>query len=277
MSSKLIFNGKLVDEGKVHISPDNRSFRYGDGFFETIKVVAGNIQLAAWHFERLFTSMDVLQFQFPARFDVAHLTEQILSVVKANGHASFARVRLTVFRGDGGLFDEESLVTNYIIQSWPLNVTAFNENGLVLDIFKQARKACDHFSHIKSNNYLSYAMAALWAKQEKLNDAIVLNMYDRIADTSIANIWIVKDGVIKTPALAEGCVNGIMRRYILSSCRKDGLPVEESAITIDELLQASEVFVTNAIQGIRWVKQVNSSEYPFNMSKRLFNNYLQST
>jgi branched-subunit amino acid aminotransferase/4-amino-4-deoxychorismate lyase len=168
-----------------------------------------------------------------------------------------------IFRGDGELYGEENNFPNYIIQTWERNETCnqFNKDGFVIDVFKDSRKACDNYAHVKSNNYLPYIMGALWTKKNKLNDAIILNSYNSIADTTIANIFILKDGIIKTPALTEGCVNGVMRRHLLKCMREEGMPVDETAISIEDVLQASEIFLTNAAYGIRWVKQCGRSEY----------------
>jgi aminodeoxychorismate lyase len=259
----LSYDGRISKKGKPLISPDNRSFRYGDGFFETMKMVNGKIILEEYHFERLFTSLALLKFQNPIFFTPAYLREQVTELAKKNGHQKLARVRLTVFRGEGGLYDVTDHYPHHLVQTWELNAatTTLNENGLTLGIYKDARKICDHFSHIKSNNYLAYTMAALWAKEQKLNDALLLNSHDRISDATIANIFIVKDGLIKTPALGEGCVSGVMRRYILQSLRKENMPVEETQLQVEDVLQASEIFLTNAIYGIKWVKQLGDSGY----------------
>jgi branched-subunit amino acid aminotransferase/4-amino-4-deoxychorismate lyase len=267
-NQKLIHNGKLLDESKLLISPNNRSFRYGDGCFETMKIVNGNICLEGLHFERLFASLELLQFEKPNYLTPDYLKEQILQLAQKNKHNKLVRIRLTFFRGDGGLYDAENHFPNYIIQSWELNpqTNLLNENGLMVDIFKDAKKVCDNYSHLKSNNYLSYAMAALWAKKNHLNDALLLNPYNNISDATIANVWVVKNGIIKTPALTEGCVAGVMRKYLLQKLRDASMPVQETSIAVDELLQANEIFLTNAIQGIRWVKQCGNSNYQNQLS-----------
>lgn len=260
---KMILNGVLMDADKPVITADNRSFRYGDGCFETMKAINGTIIHANEHFERFFTSLELLQFDKPNYLTAAYLTEHITKLLQQNGHTKCARIRLTLFRGNGGLYDAENHFPNYLIQTWNLNTSnnQLNENGLVIDIYKDARKVCDHFSHVKSNNYLSYAMAALWAKKNHLNDALLLNPYDKIADATIANIFIVQNGILKTPAITEGCVNGIMKNYLLQCMRKENMPVEETSLSIDNVLQAQEVFLTNSIYGIRWVKQCGNSNY----------------
>lgn len=274
----LLYNGKINKADKLLISPNNRSFRYGDGFFETIKVLKGKILLADMHMERLFSSLELLQFQPPGYFTPGYIKEHILALAKKNQQDKLARVRVTVFRGEGGLYDVENHFPNHLIQTWELNPANnyLNENGLVLGIYKDARKVCDHFSTVKSNNFLSYAMAALWAKQQKLNDVILLNPYDRVADATIANVFVVKDGVIKTPSLTEGAVKGVMRRHILKCLREENMPVEEIQLEVEDILQASELFLSNAIYGIRWVKQLGESGYTNQLSSLLHKKIIRS-
>jgi branched-chain amino acid aminotransferase len=270
-------NGKIYNADGLLISPNNRSFRYGDGFFETMKMINGKISLADYHFERLFASLELLQFDKPNFFTVDYLKKNIEELVNKNGHSKIARIRLMVYRGDGGLYDPDNHFPNHLIQTWQLNESnnKLNENGLVIDIFKDARKACDNYSHVKSNNYLFYAMAALWAKKNNLNDALLLNGYNRICDTTIANVFIVKDGTVKTPALTEGCVAGVMRRHLLNCFRKENISVEETTIEVDELLQASEFFLTNSIYEIRWVKSCGRSNYRNELAVFLYKKFFE--
>jgi branched-chain amino acid aminotransferase len=274
---KMIFNGVMIDAEKPVITADNRSFRYGDGCFETMKAVNGKIFHANEHFERFFSSLELLQFDKPNYLTAAYLTDHINKLLQQNGHKKLARIRLTLFRGNGGLYEAENHFPNYIIQTWDLNNSnnKLNENGLVIDIYKDARKVCDNYSQLKSNNYLSYAMAALWAKKNHLNDALLLNPYDKIADATIANVFIVQDGIIKTPAVTEGCVNGIMKNYLLQCLRKENMPVEETMLIVDDVLQAQEVFLTNSIYGIKWVKQCGNSNYTLQTAALLHKKFIE--
>ena len=265
-------NGQIIREDNAFISINNRSFRYGDGCFETIKVVGNKLLFSDFHFERLFSSLATLQFDVPSYITPDFLQTQILTLVRKNHHEKLARVRLTIYRGDGGLYDPQNLLPNYLIQTWELSPAnnKLNENGLIIDIFKDARKVCDRYSSIKSNNYLAYAMAALWVKQQQLNDAILLNPYNRVADATIANVFIVKDGIVKTPTLAEGCINGIMRRHLLQKLPSLGIEAEETTLTVENLLEADELFLTNSIYGIRWVKEMQGKVYGNQMAARIF-------
>lgn len=181
-----------------------------------------------------------------------------------------------MFRGDGGLYDKVEAHPNFIIQSWEGNNDSnlINSNGLVLDFFNDVKKSCDSFSNLKSNNFLAYAMGAFFAKKNNLHDCLIYNCYNRICETTIANVFIIINGVIKTPALSQGCVNGVMRRYLIDCFRKEGFSVIEGEILLEELLQASEVFLTNAIYGMRWVKSVGESNYTNTMAGMLHQKFV---
>ncbi|RFM26133.1 aminotransferase class IV [Deminuibacter soli] len=269
----MMLNGKILPAETACISADNRSFRYGDGFFETMKMLNGVLVLGRLHMERLFASLDTLLFQKPPLLTAESLQEEVLRLVQKNRHQRAARIRITVFRGDGGLYDAENLHPNILIQSWELPPAAgrFNENGLVTGVYTRARKAADDFSHVKSNNYLCYVMAALWAKQQQLNDALLLNTGGRLADATIANIFVVHEGIVKTPAITEGCVGGVMRRHLLAAMHAAGIPAQETRLEPEVLREASEVFLTNSINGIRWVHAVNDQHYRHKVSFMLYN------
>lgn len=268
-------NGKVIAASEACLQVDNRSFRYGDGCFETMRLFQGKILLCDLHMERLFSSLDMLGYDVPIDFTSKYLTSAVEELATRN-QLPYARVRLTIYRGNGGLTNFDSNTPGFLIETFPLpaEAPAINAEGLVLDCYPDSVKASDRFSSLKTNNFLCYALAANWAAKQKLDDALIQNAFGRIADTTIANIFIVKDGSIKTPALTECCVAGIARRYLLAELRKHDFPVQETAITLDDVLQANEVFVTNALRGINWVKQVQSSQYSAQLSRELFGKFI---
>lgn len=264
-------NGKFFTASEKIFGADNRSFRYGDGFFETIKMVDGKLPLQQLHFDRITNSMETLKFTLAKKFSFSKLEQEILEVATKNHHHAFGRIRITFFRNDGGLYEVQHHQPNILIQSFELGAAHnhLNENGLVIDVYPTARKACDIFSNVKSNNYLPYTMAALWAKENKLNDALVLNSNNNIADSTIANIFIVKDGIVKTPALTEGCVSGVMRKHLIARLKQHNMPVEETTISVAEVLNADEVFLTNAIKGIQWVQYCGEKQFADSVTKQV--------
>lgn len=258
---------------------DNKSYRYGDGLFETMKVIHEKICLEKYHFERFFSSLQLLQMELPELLTAEKLRQQVLQLCKKNNCSGLARVRLSAFRGNGGIF-EGSDEMQYLIECWPLNesVDRLNENGLIIDIYPDARKSCDSFSNIKSANFLPYVMAARYAKQNKWNDCLVLNVNDRIADSTIANVFLVKGEKIITPRLSEGCINGVMRRYLLEKIREADfeMRIEEGLLTVDDLLSADEVFLTNAIQGLKWVAGFRDKKYSSIATTKIYSRFIQT-
>ena len=272
-----IYNDKFYPANTPVITPGNRSLRYGDGLFETIKIVEGKIINKDFHFERLFNGLKLLQFKIPKNFNTVFLHDKIIGLVKKNKHVASARVRLMIFRGNGGIFDPENLRPNYIIESWPLSTPMnLNENGLVVDVFPGAKKSCDSFSNLKSNNYLPYVMAGLFAKKNKLNDCIVLNSFDRVCDSAIANIFIIKKNKIFTPPLSEGCVAGVMRRWLLENSGLKKYKILEKNLSVADIKDADEFFLTNSIYYLRWVKTFQGKNYPNKIATEIYNHIVQT-
>jgi branched-chain amino acid aminotransferase len=267
-----IFNGKLFKKNADILSASSRGLRFGDGLFETIKSINGHLQFSDEHFARLWTGLQVLQFKIPKQFNADSLQNEIMSLLLKNGHSKIARVRLTVFRAEGGLYDEIDHKPDYLIQTWALadETGVWNSNGLVLGIYAHAKKSCDILSNLKHNNFLPYVMAALHAKKEKWNDAVLLNTESRLCDTTIANIFLIKNDVIYTPALQEGCIAGRMRKHIISQLKAANEIVVEAEVSIDDLYKADEVFLTNSVYNIRWVQSAGEKEYANVGTKKIF-------
>lgn len=275
--NSICFNGKVVSGNEPILMASNRGYRYGDGLFETMKVVNGNIALNQFHFERLFSGLSLLKFEIPKLFTVEKLQHEIMHLCRKNECEKLARVRLSVFRGNGGLYDEDKTL-QYIIECWPLNesATKLNENGLVIDVYPDAEKSCDKFSNLKSANFLPYSMAAQYARENKLNDCLVLNNSGGIADSTIANLFIIKNQIILTPGLEEGCVSGVMRRHLIEKLQASGYELREEALTVSILKTADEIFLTNAINGIRWVKQFRDTMYTNNNAAQIYNRFIKT-
>ena len=272
MKGWLNLNGDLIEEKTPVIRADNRAFRYGDGLFETMKVVLGSIRLKELHFERLFRGMETLQIIMQGFISGDILEEQVKRTIRKNQISGPARVRLTVYRGDGGLYDFNNTSAGYVIQVWMLSSSSMdmNEKGLKLGLYDGARKAMDSLANIKSNNYLVYAMGAIHAKKYQLNDCIILNTANRVCDSTIANVFWAKDGKIFTPPLTDGCVAGVMRSHLLQQLPTLGYEVEEKEADPDELTQADELFLTNAVNGVRWVSDFRGKKYGNTLSSRIF-------
>jgi branched-chain amino acid aminotransferase len=245
--------------------------RYGDGLFETIKYKNGQWILVQDHLARLWNGMQLLQFDIPAFFNPEMLVMQAEKLIQKN-HLTSARIRINVFKGEGGLYDARHHRPNYTIETWSLPHSSgeLNENGLCCCIYEEALKSQDRFSNSKLNNFLPYTQGALFAKQKKCNDAIILNHQKNICDSTIANIFIIKEKNIYTPPLSEGCIAGVTRHFILSELKKNNYSIMEKPISVAELFDADEVFFTNAIYTMRWVRSIEDKIYSNEETRKIY-------
>jgi branched-chain amino acid aminotransferase len=277
MDAYINLDGKIIRSDKPVLRAQSRAARYGDGLFETLRTWNGVPVLWENHTERLYQGMQALGFVLPGYFTPSYLLEQIGSTLLANKIDGWARVRLMVYRSEGGLYDPQNMFPHLIVEAWPLpqgNMT-FNENGLVLGVYDSAVKTADAFSAYKHNNFLPYFMGAMHAKANHWNDAILLNGYGRIADTTIANIFWVSNQQLFTIPLTEGPVSGTMRKFIIEHPLPNW-PVQESKASVQSLMEADEVFLTNAVYGVRWVKTLQDHSYTPQMAAQLYQHILKT-
>lgn len=265
--SYININGKITPIADGRIPVDNGAFRYGYGLFETMLVQDGEIRMAEDHFNRLFDGAAQLYFEQPALMTGDWLEEQVLRTVSRNGLEKLCRVRLQLFAGGGGLFSNESRHPGFLIECFPLDpeTLGLNENGLVAGIATGIAKCIDTLSNLKTCNALIYAIAAKQAKANKWNDALVVNTDSHIIESSIANIFWIKDNVVYTPPLSEGCVAGIMRQHVIRT-----IDVTEKQLTVHGLLTADEVFLTNAIKKVRWIGRIADTTYCNTMTRDIY-------
>lgn len=256
--SYINLNGKIIEAGAAGLPIDNRAFRYGHGLFETMLVQNGAIQLANYHWERLMGSANALYFKLPKLLTQAVLEVEVLKTVRKNGLEPLCRVRLQVYAGTGGLLEEGDSHAGYLIECFPLDeqILQLNEAGLVVGIAEGVRKANDLLANHKTSNALIYAIAARQAKENKWNDALICNTAENIIESTIANIFRVKDGQVSTPPLNEGCVAGVMRSYIMSTIKVTEIPLTQAMLE-----DADAVFLSNAIRRIKWVRMIGDKEY----------------
>lgn len=272
----ICFDGNILPAGQSVLMADNRGYRYGYGLFETMKVVKGNIVLADYHFQRFFKSLELMKMTTASFLTKEELIRQVINLCRQNNCAQLARVRLSVFGGNGNLYELPETI-QYIIECRPLGEepAQLNKDGLLTGVFSGSQKSCDPFSNLKSANFLPYVMAAKYAKENSLDDCLVTNVHGRVADTTIANLFLVSEERIITPALSEGCINGIMRRHLIEQLNMAGYIVTEQPVTIKDIKNADEVFLTNAVSGIRWVRQFEEVNYNNSLTAKIYRQYIE--
>lgn len=255
------FNGTLLPANSPIITAANRGLRYGDGIFETMKWSEDRIAYADDHFERLFRGLSVLRFDTPPHFSPEFFTGEIIKLLEKQKLAS-ARLRLTVIRGEGSLTHSNNGETLFIIEVSALRVETENSGkGKRLCIYTEARKTADILSPLKHNNYLPYCMGAMFAKANGYDDALLLNQFDRVCDSTIANIFLIHDNRIYTPALSEGCVAGIIRKNLIKLLPHLGFEIMETKVDQVLIEKAEAAFLTNSIINIKAVECINEKTF----------------
>jgi len=249
-------NGVFYDSESPVLSHLNRGFLYGDALFETMHANGTHIQFFEDHVERLMDGMKMLKMIIPEEFITKSIEKQIVKLLRKNRHLKGARIRLTVFRNEGGKYTPLTNEVSYLIESekLPLYQYELNKKGLQIDLFNELRKPINYLSNLKTTNDLLYVLAGNFKKENELDECIIINQNNEVCEAISSNLFIVKDQVIKTPPLKSGCLNGIMRKKIISFAKDLGFKISVNyAIAPQELLDCDEVFLTNAIKGIQWV------------------------
>ena len=258
------FNGQILDDSQVQFGTENRAFKYGDAVFESMKFSHGKIIFWEDHYFRLMSSMRILRMEIPMNFSPEYLEEQIVETISAN-HAEQnpSRVRLAAFRIGAGNYAPEQNEISFVISVQPLANDTFelNERGLKIDLFKDHYKQKSLLANLKTANSLLYVLAGVFKTENNLDECILLNDSKEVVESISANIFMVKGQVIFTPPISSGCLKGVMRKNILKIAKNIGFEIREEAFSPFELQRADEVFLSNAIQGIRWVANYRKKEY----------------
>jgi len=255
MTGNLVnFNGSLINAESPVLLNSNRGFTYGDGLFETIRMRNNLISYLPDHYERLVKGMNYLGFEHPKSFTLSFLEAEIRKIATGN-----ARIRITVTRKTGGKYLPTNNKITYLIECQELedNYFKLNYKGKRLTIYKDERLTCSPLSNLKTCNSLPYILGSIYSKANGFDDAIMLNEHYRVSETTNSNLFAVKDGVITTPLLTEGCIAGVTRKVLMQLLKEKGLVIEESTLTPEDLSSVDEIWLTNSIQGLQWVGSLN--------------------
>ncbi|MFN6380291.1 MAG: aminotransferase class IV [Flavobacteriales bacterium] len=269
--SYVFHKGEYVNEHQAFIAKDNRAFRLGDGFFESMRVVDGKVLFLENHFSRISDTIKAYKMVAAENFSLELLRNQIQGLLSRNNITKGGRIRITFYRKSTGYYLPHSDDVNYLIESEPLleNEFILNPIGKTVDIFTDFKKDVNKLSIFKSLNAQLYIMAALHSKEKNLDDALIQNNKFAIIESISSNIFIVSNGVLYTPSLTDGCIAGTMRMNIINIALDNKIKVYECTLNPQNLLAADEIFLTNAVKGIEWVVAYRTKRYYNDMSKKM--------
>lgn len=247
------FNGTLYGKDHNFLNVSNRGLRYGDSLFEAIRVVNGHVYFLEDHYLRLMSSMRILRMEIPMDFTMEFLESEIIKTIAANADAPAHRIRLTVYRKDGGLYTPSTSNISYAIEVAPLKNSFYviSDEGCEVELFKDFYVNKDMLSNLKTNNRILNVIAGVYAKENDYQNCLLINGDKQVVEAINGNIFIVHGSTIKTPPLHDGCLDGIIRKKLIGLLREDNYySFKEESISPFELQKADEIFITNTISGI---------------------------
>ncbi|WP_264531203.1 aminotransferase class IV [Flavobacterium sp. N502540] len=265
------FNGNIVAE-EDNILTQNRTFLYGDGVFETVKIINNKILFLEDHYFRLMASMRVVRMEIPMNFTMEYFEEQILSLVQQKGISASARARITVFRKEGGLYLPKTNEVSYLIHATALEdvLYALNSAEYEVDLYKDFYVTKQLLSSIKTTNKMINVTGSIFAHENGLANCILLNDTKNVVEVLQGNLFMVVGKKLITPPISEGCLNGVMRKQILALAKKvEGIEVIEEIISPFDLQKADELFLTNVIMGIQPITKYRKKDFTSNLAHLL--------
>ena len=264
------FNGEIVPSDTKLLSTANRGFRYGDGLFESMRMMKGQLKFADLHADRLQRGMKALKIDGYSQMDAYFLKEKATELSIRN-KAKHGRLRLTVYRDSDGLYTPTQNKMGYTMELQPADEPRYylNEKGLIMDIFTDIPKPTNYLSNIKTCNSLTYVMAGIFKAKNKLDEVFLLNQNGLLCEAGSSNIFVWYQNHLYTPALSEGCVEGVMRQVVIDIARKNNIAITEAQLNPKILYEAEEVFLTNASRGIQCVMGYGVKRYFNKVSKML--------
>ena len=271
MSKFVNHNGTYINADAPLFSINNRAFCYGDALFETIRLAYHKPQFLKEHLKRLNKGMTVFKMHSEVALNESFVEKAIHDLVEKNNLGADARIRLTVYRNDGGFYAPTNNTTSYLLQADAIEDKGYvlNNKGYTVDVYTELKKMPSTLSLLKTANSAIYIMAGIYKNTHALDECILINDKNNITEAISSNIFAVKNGVLYTSPIAEGCINGVMRKKIIEIAQANRIAVYETTITQSVLLGADELFLTNAINGIRWVVAYKQKRYFNDTSKKL--------
>jgi len=268
------FNGKLLTEESFFLNHGNRGLRYGDSLFETMRAVRGQVLLWEDHYLRLMASMRILRMEIPMHFTMEFLEDEIRRTItsKSGMGNGTARIRLTVFRNDGGLYLPSSNDISYIIECTALDNSFYvlEDAAIEVELYKDFYVNPSLLSTLKTAHRLVNVLGSIYAKENNYDNCLLLNQDKMVVEALNGNVFLVQGDTIKTPPLKDGCLNGIIRKKLMEIVAKlENYTLEEVSISPFELQKADELFITNSVSGIVPITRYRKKKYDHKVAREL--------
>ncbi len=264
-------NGTIIANDGPTIQAGNRGHLYGDGVFESIRIMNGKPLNMDNHIKRLIEGAKAIKIRPSVFFTTEFFEEKVQDLIDKSEIKEGGRCRISLDRMMGGTYTPTSNEAVYFIEVYPYEFNDFdlNSKGLEIDLFTDLKKHKNSLSNYKTKSGLLYVMAGVNATERKLDDVLIGNEKGAILESSSCNLFVVSNGVLYTPGLDEGCIAGTMRMQIINLAVSHGIKVYECTIFRQNIIAADEIFLTNAVRGITWVSGYRTKRYFNNTARKL--------
>ena len=259
MALKIWLDGKLMDEADAKVSVFDHGLLYGDGVFEGIRVYDGRVFELEAHLRRLYGSAKVIRLEIS--LDKGELVAAITKTVEANGIVD-GYIRLVVTRGAGDLGlnpflckDSTLIIIADKIQPYPQELY---ETGMkIISATNVRNHPLAIPPQLKSLNYINNIIAKIEALENDVPEAIMYNHEGYVAEATVDNVFIVTDGVICTPPVEAGALEGITRNLVINLARQENLEVVEKNLTRCDLYICNEFFLTGTAAEVIGIVEID--------------------
>ncbi|MBT8320145.1 MAG: aminotransferase class IV [Eudoraea sp.] len=267
------YQGNLISEKDPILKYTNRGLNLGDALYEDIKVVNGVLYFWEEHYLRLMSSMRIVRMEIPMSFTMEFLESQIHDLIEVNElQEQPAFVRIMVFRADGRHLFEASNEVSYLISSEKGEAPFYtlSEDAYEVELYKDFYCNADMLSNLSSTNRLLSVTGSIYARENGYQDCLLINASKNVVQALDGNLFLVKGNQVKTPALSDGCRDGIIRRKLLDILQKtETYEVSEAPISPFELQKADELFISSIRKGIQPVTKYRKAKYKTDVSRNL--------
>lgn len=254
----ILING----EYKNTLDIADRGLHYGDGLFETIEVIQGQAVFLALHLARLRIGCQRLKIPYP---DESLLLDEITQISKTSEHGV---IKLMLTRGLGGRgyrqpypLKPTRIIALHCLPNYP---ECYKTLGIQV-CFCNTRLAINPLlAGLKHNNRLEQVLArAEW--QDEFQEGLMLNLNEHVIEGTMSNLFVVKEQTIYTPEISVSGIKGVMRQITINIAKQNNIPIQETLLTADFVLQADELFVSNSVIGIWPIRSLENKRYPVGM------------
>ena len=265
------YQGDIIELNALPVQDVKRATMYGDAVFETIRMRDNKLLFVEDHYFRLMASMRILRMPIPMEFTPEFFVDEANRLAEEVA-VTDGRLRLQVVRKSEGKYtpdDNNECVWWMELEELSTQDYTWTSKGLKVDLFKDHYIQPGLLSTLKSSNALPYVLAGIFAKENGFDAMLLVNDKKMLVEANAANVFVLKDNILKTAPLEDGPLRGVFRKNLIGWAKEIGLEIKEESINPFELQKADEIWLTNTISGVQWVEKYRKRTYKGDKAKEL--------